>query len=395
METTMNVMTHLLSLFQQVNVSMDRRNRWILAALVALLLKGKRAHLYELGRALPCPGKENSRVHKIRRWLANPHIHPEKMLPVFLRLLAPFLAQLPDLTLIIDRTDWQRRGTHINLFLCSIVYHSRSFPLYWTLLPTRGCSSFGEQQALLTPVLTALAAHPLLAPIPKRILADREFCAPQFANWLKQRDLRFCLRVKKSYRISRADIPSTPISAFLPHCEPNTYYFFVQTRITAACLHAHLFLYWRDDCAEPLALITDLTESAALPVIYHDRMFIETLNRDLKSGGYDLERGKLTDTKRLSTLLIPMTMAYILTVIEGHLDDLRHARPVLKKRRVSLFVKARHLFQEVCDRKPLSVVTRFFQHLFEFLGHLLSQKTLDNPSAIFLTFSKQQGALLQ
>ena len=107
------------------------------------------------------------------------------------------------------------------------------------------------------------------------------------------------------------------------------------------------------------------------------------------------ERGTGVRTEALEGATTFMTMAYILTVIEGHLDDLRHARPVLKKRRVSLFVKARHLFQEVCDRKPLSVVTRFFQHLFEFLGHLLSQKTLDNPSAIFLTFSKQQGALLQ
>jgi hypothetical protein len=396
METTMTLLTNLLALFSQVSLVLDQRNLWTFAAMVALLLKGKRAHLYELGRALPWAGKEESRVHKLRRWLSNPHIKPEYFLPVFLRVLAPLLAQLSWITLIIDRTEWQRRGEHLNLFVCSVVYHSRSFPLYWMLLPTRGCSSLADQQALLDPVLNAFAAHPLLATIAKKVLADREFCSPKFAKWLTSRDIRFCLRVKKSYRVTRADIPSTPLSVFIAHCDKNTYYFFEQVKITASSrIQAHLFLYWREDCLEPLALMTDLTESAALPTIYQDRMFIETLNRDLKSGGYDLERGKLTDAKRLTTLLIPMAMAYMLTVIQGHLDDLRQAHTPLKKRRLSLFAKARQLFQEVCDRKPLAVVTRFFQQFFEFLVKLLSQGTLKNWTPVFLNFSKQQRALLQ
>lgn len=396
METTMTVITNLLHLFIQVNLVLDRRNLWTLAAMIALLLKGKRAHLYELGRALPCAGKENSRVHKIRRWLANPRMTPAYFLPTFLRVLAPFLRQLPGITLMIDRTEWQRRGTHLNLFVCSVVYHSRSFPLYWMLLPTRGCSSLRDQTRLLAPVLTALATHPLLASLPKTVLADREFCAPKFAQWLTHQTIRYCLRVKKSDRIMRSDIPSTPLRVFFTHCDQNTYYFFDQVTMTASSrIQTNLFLYWREDCLEPLAVMTDLTESAALPTIYHDRVFIETLNRDLKSGGYDLERGKLTDGKRLTTLLIPMALAYMLTVIQGHLDDLWPPQPPLKKRRLSLFARARQLFQEVCDRKPFSVVIRFFQCFFEFLGDLLSHKTLENGTSVFLKFSKQQHAVLQ
>jgi hypothetical protein len=396
METTIMLITNLLVMFHQVNLVLDQRNLWTLAAMVALLLTGKRAHLYELGRALPCRGKEASRVHKLRRWLSNPHITPDYFLPVFLRVLAPLLAQLPGLTLIIDRTEWQRRGTHQNLFLCSVVYHSRSLPLYWTFLPTRGCSALADQQALLTPVLTVLAVHPQLAALPRRVLADREFCAPKFAKWLMQRDIRFCLRVKKSYRLSRSDFPATPIRAFFPHCQKGTSYFFAHVQITqTSSLTANIFLYWRDDCTEPLALMTDLTESAALPTIYHDRIFMETLNRDLKSGGYDLERGKLTDPKRLAALLIPMALAYLLTVIQGQLADLQETPSPLKKRRLSLFAKARQLFQEVRDRKPFAVVTRFFHRLFECLGTILAQETWGNWTSVFLNFSKQQRVLLQ
>src|SRR4030042_4690179 len=116
METTIILIANLLVMFRQVNLVLDQRNLWTFAAMGALFLPGKRAQLYELGRALPCAGKEASRVHKLRRWLSNPHITPEDFLPVFLRVLAPLLAQLPGLTLIIDRTEWQRRGTHLNLF---------------------------------------------------------------------------------------------------------------------------------------------------------------------------------------------------------------------------------------------------------------------------------------
>lgn len=375
METTMTLITNLLALFIQVNLVLDRRNLWTLAAMIALLLKGKRAHPYELGKALPCSGKENSRVHKIRRWLTNPRMTPVSFLPTFLRVFAPFLRHLPGITLIIDRTAWHRRRPHLTLFVCSVVCHSRAFPLDWLFLPTRGCSSWHDQQRLRTPVLTALAANSSLTALPRTVLADRACCAPKFATGLTHQHTRFCLRVKKSYRIMRSDLPSTPIGGVFAHCRQNTDYFFDHVRITASSgLQAHLFLSWRSECAEPLALITDLTESTALPTIYHDRIFIDTLHRDSKSGGDDVERGKLTDTKRLSALLIPMTMAYMLTVIHGQLDDLPQARPPLKKRRLSLFARARQLFQEVCDRKPFAVASRFFQLFFCISGSCLFAK---------------------
>jgi hypothetical protein len=396
METTMTLITSLLKLFSQVNLVMDRRNLWTLAAMVALLLKGKRAHLSELGNALPGSGKANSRVHKVRRWLSNPHISPAQFLPVFLRMLAPFLSDSPGITLIIDRTEWQRRKASLNVFVCSVVYHSRSFPLYWTLLPTRGCSSLTDQQALLTPVLTAIAAHPRLPALPKQVLADREFCAPQFAAWLASQGIRFCLRVKKSYRITRSDIPSTPIRLFFAHCQQGTAYFFDQVTFTASSpIQAHLFLYWREDCTEPLALMTDLTDAAVLPHLYRERMFIETLNRDLKSGGYDVERGKLTDPKRLANLLLPMAFAYLLTVIQGHLDDLQHPTPPLKKRRLSLFTQARKTFHDLFDRHPFERVKTFFQQFLTFLVSVIAHPSVTNWTTRLLKFSHQQHLLLQ
>jgi hypothetical protein len=286
METTIALIADLVLLFKQLHLLMEARNLWTMAAMTALLLKGKQAHLYTLGKGLPSPGNLDSRVQKLRRWVSNPTITPEQSISARLHLVAPLLTQLTELILIIDRTEWIRLGVHVNLFLCSIAFHGRSFPVYWMLLPTHGCSSLQDQKALLTPVLTALAAHPVLAPMPTTVVADREFCAPTLARWLTGGHLHFCLRVKKPSRMSRADIPSIPIGAVFPHCQPGTYYCFSDVRLTDTHqFPCHLVIFWRQDCQEPLALMTDRKGATATVDSYHDRMFSETLNRDLKSSG--------------------------------------------------------------------------------------------------------------
>ncbi len=396
METTHIMMSSIIVLVQQLNVALDRRNLWTFAAMVALLIRGKRAHLYELGKALPGKGTLESRVQKLRRWLSHPRICPEHVLPVYLHVLAPLLVSLPQLVLIIDRTEWTRLGVHINLFICSVAFKGRSFPVYWRVLPTRGCSALTDQKALLEPVFRALEGHPLLAPTRKVILADREFCSPRLAQWIRRFDIHFCLRVKKSYHVSRSDIPARPISTFLRHCQPGTCYFFASIRLTTtARMPSHLFLYWREDCQEPLALITNLKEPDSLAALYGERMFIETLTRDLKSGGYDVERGKLTDPKRLTNLLLPLALAYICTVIQGDLEELKAPLPPLRKRRLSLFTKARNLFNDLFERKPLRVVIQFFQEFFAFLLKLMAQTTLTNTTILLRKFSKRQLTLLQ
>jgi hypothetical protein len=396
METTITLIAELILVFKHLSLAMDARNLWTLAAMVALLLKGKQAHLSILGKALPCKGKLESRVQKLRRWVSNPTITPQQFLSARLNLVSPLLTQLPELILIIDRTEWTRLGVHVNLFVCSIAFHGRSFPIYWMPLPKCGCSSFEDQQALLTPVFTVVADHPTLAQRQITVVADREFCSPPLATWLKHRGIPFCLRVKKHYHVSRADIPSIPIGDFFAHCQPDTSYFFTNVRLTDEHqFECHLFLFWRQDCQEPLALMTDREEASVLNDIYHDRMFIETLNRDLKSSGYDIERGKMTDPKRLDNLLIPIAFAYILSVIQGHVEEVMKPVPPLKNRTLSLFTNARHRMIDLLERTPLSVISQFFQQFFQFLLTLLLQKSADTVMTVLKVYAKQQTLLLE
>jgi hypothetical protein len=399
METTIALIAKLSLLFQQLGIVLDARNLWTLAAMTALLMKGKRAQLYELARALPCQGKLESRVQKLRRWVTNPSIAaflPTLFLPAMLTLLAPVLAQRPKLPLIIDRTSWTRLGVPINLFLCSIAFNGRSCPIFWIMLPTRGCSSLSDQKALLTPVLHTLAAHPLLSPLPKTVVADREFCSPLLAKWLKEQGIHFCIRVKKNYHVSRSDIPTIPISHFLEHCQRGHTYFYEHIRLTDEHqVPVNLLIDWRSDCDEPIALISDLEEATAVKATYPERTFIETLNRDLKSGGFDVERGKMTDSMRLSNLLIPMAFAYTLAIIQGSAEEVFQPVPPGKKRTHSLFTQARNRITDLLERTSLNIIIQFFEQFFEFLHTLFLQKNGETTHKLFRTYVRQQCLLLK
>ena len=68
-------MLSIIVIVQQLSVALDRRNLWIFAAMVAVFVRGKWAHLYELGRALPGKGTVESRVQKLRRLFSKPVLH--------------------------------------------------------------------------------------------------------------------------------------------------------------------------------------------------------------------------------------------------------------------------------------------------------------------------------
>jgi len=285
MEATLIVLKSTMILIRQLGLRLHPANLWTLCAMIALLLTGTPLHLYRLARALPGHGKVESRAQKLRRWINHPKISPALFVESWIALLAPFLEQMGHITLIIDRTDWTKRGVHLNIFFCSLAFFGRSFPVYWILLPHAGCSTLADQQALLDPVLGAIVAHPRLAALPRCASADREFGSPLLADWLREQwQCAFDLRVKRSILVSREDIPSTPLRTFFAHMKRGQYYFFRDVMLTDCHRYrANLLLYWREDCDEPLAVMTDLAEAHAASDTYRERPFIETLHRDIKS----------------------------------------------------------------------------------------------------------------
>ena len=78
-----------------------------------------------------------------------------------------------------------------NVFMISLIWDKRALPLYWQILPKRGCSNLREQQKLISPILGLLKNHKFV------LLGDREFGSVKLAGWLCEKNIRFVLRVKQ------------------------------------------------------------------------------------------------------------------------------------------------------------------------------------------------------
>ncbi|WP_292769069.1 transposase [Nostoc sp. NOS(2021)] len=87
----------------------------------------------------------------------------------------------------IDRTQWRSE----NVFVISLIEQKRAIPVYWLLLPKRGCSNLGEQKELIRPLLRLFKGYQIL------ILGDREFHSIKLANWLDSKGITFVLRQKQ------------------------------------------------------------------------------------------------------------------------------------------------------------------------------------------------------
>lgn len=125
----------------------------------------------------------------MQRFLSLPNLTIERVwLPIVSIWLSTYFYPDKIIYVVIDRTAW---GC-INLFMISVVWDKRAFPVYFELLPKLGSSNIDEQKLIISQVL------PLFKDYKICLLGDREFCSIKLATWLRENNLSFCLRLKKN-----------------------------------------------------------------------------------------------------------------------------------------------------------------------------------------------------
>jgi hypothetical protein len=222
------------------------------------------------------------------------------------------LKQKGRLLLVIDRTDWRGR----NLFVASVICGKRALPLYWVLLDKKGSSALGEQIKLLKPVLR------LLKPYPVVVMGDREFQGVQLAKWLDERAIAFILRQKKTTNTRLTDTENYQALADF-NTRPGTSEFF--RGITHTSSHRlglfNLAIYWKRRCRgqgekEPWYLLTNLDSLELTVQLYRSRFGIEAMFKDCKTGGYNIEKTKVSEARFLALILL-IAIAYSLNTALG------------------------------------------------------------------------------
>ncbi len=318
-------------LYQKVfETHLNPRQYLTLQLLVLMLQSYRDVRLSTLANKFPQPIKYESRVRNLQRFLDLPQLTAKLLwFPLIKQLLKQEFRRQPSnreqrrrvkklqlihqgyLFLIVDRTQWQER----NLIVLSLAWGKHAIPVYWEILPKKGSSSLREQKKVLTPVLRLLKPYPVL------VLADREFHSVQLASWLRQRKIDFALRQKKGTCIADDDAVYRALKDL--KIKPGNSRFYANIY----CTKAHQFggfnlaAYWKRKYRgrgpkEPWYILTSLKSLPRTLYVYAARWGIETMFRDLKTGGYNLENTKVNE-QRLMALVLVISIAYTLATLQG------------------------------------------------------------------------------
>ncbi|WP_225895987.1 IS4 family transposase [Dendronalium phyllosphericum] len=264
-----------------------------------LLQFHKTVTIEKLASVFPQPILFESRRRSIQRFLLLPQLSIEYLwFPLIKRWVKNSRkASKKQLVFAIDRTQWRSE----NVFVISLIEQKRAIPVYWLLLPKRGCSNFREQKKLIRPLLRLFKQYRIL------VLGDREFHSIKLANWLHSKEISFVLRQKQGTYIRQENQSYQRLQSL--GLTPGISFFLSDVQATKQSGFAKFNLagYYKRKYrgkVEPAGwfLLTNLDSLADAIKAFKLRSGIEAMFKDCKTGGYNLESTR-ADGRRLISLI--------------------------------------------------------------------------------------------
>ncbi|NJM18325.1 MAG: IS4 family transposase [Richelia sp. RM2_1_2] len=283
-----------------------------LKILLNLLQSIKKVNLEKLANALPLPIKFESRRKRIQRFLSLPNLTIEKVwFPIIEEVLKKYFIHEKVIYLAIDRTNWCR----INLFMVSIIWDKRAFPIYFRLLPKLGSSNITEQKGIIEKIIPLFKNYKIC------VLGDREFCSVKLAKYLQGLDVYFCLRLKKNEFVEY----QKDVWLELNHLGlvPGVSFFLKGVKVTktGGFVGFNVAGKWKRKVngiapKEAWFILTNFDSLESAISAYKRRFDIEEMFRDFKKGGYNLEDTNVKGERFISLVLL-IAIAYTSATIGG------------------------------------------------------------------------------
>ena len=233
--------------------------------------------------------------------------------PLVKKIIENLFSVSSELVLILDRTQWQ----NTNILMISLAWKKRAIPLYWKNLTHKGASNLTEQKAVIRPVIRLLKGQKII------LTADREFHSIFLSHWLKKyhkQDIFFVFRQKKSTMIKRGK-KYCKLSELKVHVGETK--LLLNQKITKILKVGtyNLLVYKKQKYRQKSVLdkwyiLSNLSSPEKIKKIYSQRMGIEAMFKDYKTGGYNLESAKANET-RLNNLILLIAISYTISSFQG------------------------------------------------------------------------------
>ena len=303
-------------------------------ALVALLT-GRKISLHHVAHLMP--GEQNGEANRqqMRRCLEHETLTQEAW-----SLAIASLLPRTKWVLALDRTEWKRGETTINLLVLAVVAHGCAVPLLWTVMPDCGASDTAERKELLGRFLALFGRERL-----RFVTADREFIGFEWVGWLLKERISFRIRIKANEYLLHGDGREKKARDWFAHrackCKPQRMELWgLLVYVGGKFLHAKEYL---------IVISNHPGETGDLLTDYRERWKIETLFQALKGRGFDLESCRLSQQRRLSGWFGFLALGLCWCLKVGQSEDEKKPLPLKKhgRRAVSVFQRGLRRLQSL------------------------------------------------
>ena len=247
---------------------------------------------------------------RLRRILADAQWDAPSVFDAFVRVS---LQRLPAgrCVLVLDDTQQTDQCT---LSTLALAYRGRALPLAWCRWSGQLHGAYWTQiEQLLDHAQRVLPPH--VHPV---VLADRGLASPILVKLIQQRGWDYLLRVQRETTLRTA--PRGPRRVRLDELvqQPGAPSVLLTGWVFAKrSAWAHVAAVWRVGYQEPWLLISNLDLGLDMVDLYAQRMHIEALFRDTKSGGFEWELSRVLQPKRAERLVLAIMLAVWCAVLLG------------------------------------------------------------------------------
>jgi len=234
------------------------------------------------------------------------------------------------LNLVLDRTNWEFGEKSINYLVLAVqVQGFGAIPLVWTELSKKGNSNTGERTELLDELFAAIPSVQIAS-----LTADREFIGKKWIEYIVARKIPFFIRIKKNRLVDWDGLKKVQAGTFFEHLgfgeRPRKLY----KNIDGYDL---TLVGVRSKDGEMVIILTNTDKNPKKVLsIYKTRWGIETLFKNLKGNGFNLEDTHMKIPERLAKLMAVCAFAAALCIKMG---IAKHAvQPITYKKTVKSYL---------------------------------------------------------
>ena len=273
-----------------------------LALLICGIVDAQHVQFDKIAAHAPIRARKNeSLITRFRRFVKHDDLTPEVLWLPFGRAVLAGLAHAP-LTILLDGTT---AGRGCVVLMASVVYRGRALPLLWSVV--KGKKGHLPEQlhcALIRRLREVLPAHADVL-----LLGDGEFDGTQLQATIRASNWHYVCRTATSILIYAHDRVFTVGDLPLARGEAVS---IADVQMTAKRYGPVLLIgVWEAKHAEPLYLITSLSDAEVAVERYRLRFRIECMFANHKSRGFQIDKSHLAAPERLGRLLIATSLAYL------------------------------------------------------------------------------------